>query len=293
MPPTLPQFYESMYRLLRPTQSAATLVAYRLALKHWSDDTGDPPLTEITERSMAQFQAGLLKRGLRPASVNSYLRHLKAVIRLAADCDAPLIDRAPRIRMLREPKHVPLALTVEEFTKILECASRWPGTIGDILSGTWWKALLMVAWDTGLRHRALLLLTTTDWTANPCGISCQAETQKDREGQWFPLPPDTAAAVEPLLAGGRRGLLFPREVAIETIGRWFRRILDTSGIIAPHGSGMRFHRLRRSKASYTKLAGGDATAALGHSTSSVTARYFDPRICLAGQQNYMPRPTLA
>ncbi len=150
----------------------------------------------------------------------------------------------------------------------------------------------MVAWDTGLRHRALLLLTTDDWTPAPVGISCQAETQEDAEGQWFPLPPDTAAAVEPLLAGGRVGLLFPREVAIETIGRWFRRILDGSGIVAPHGSGMRFHRLRRSKASYTKLAGGDATAALGHSTSSVTARYFDPRILGAGMA-VMPRPISA
>ena len=41
---------------------------------------------------------------------------------------------------------------------------------------------------------------------------------------------------------------------------------------------MRIHRIRRSTASYIKAAGGDAPSQLGHSSSTVTARYFDPRI---------------
>jgi len=88
-----------------------------------------------------------------------------------------------------------------------------------------------------------------------------------------------------------RDLLFPRRVTIGTVGRWFRRILDDSGIYAPKGCGMRFHRIRKSKASYTELAGGDAQRALGHSARSVTERYLDPRIVGRAKQPAMPRPT--
>ena len=87
-------------------------------------------------------------------------------------------------------------------------------------------------------------------------------------------------------------LLFGDSVAVSTVGKWFRKILDRSGIYAPKGSGMRFHRIRKSKASYTESLGGDAQRALGHSSRSVTERYLDPRITQLSRVQYMPRPTL-
>jgi len=282
--PSLLEYYRATYRPMRLVgKSPRTLIAYETALGQWQRFSAKTPIDLIDARMLAEFQAKLLQT-VAAASVNCYCRHLLAILRYYAEEDGLL--RAPRWRKLKEPKRVPLALTVEEFSRVLAAADDWPGCIGGVAAGPWWKALLLVAWDTGLRFSALMELRAVDFRGD--GVYCQPETQKDAEGQWFTLPPDTVAAVQAVQRRGAR--LFPCHVQAQTIGRWFRIILDHAGIYAPKGSGCRFHRIRRSKASYTKAAGGDATRELGHSQPSVTERYYDPRICGRTGGVTMPRP---
>ena len=288
--PALQEFYENTYRPLRHVGcSDGTIGNYQPALTHWRRFAGDLPLERIDSRLIARFQEYLLS-GRSPASINTYVRPLMAILRLAADEEIALIDRPPKVRKLKEPKHVPLALTVEEFGKVLATATTNAKPVCGIRGTDWWAALLLVCWETGLRYTALLSILTVDVLSDSGGLFCQAEEQKSKEGQWFPLPPDVLRVIETIYLPDRE-FLFPHDVTAETIGKRFRRILDRSGIYAPKGSGMRFHRLRRSKASYTKALGGDATLALGHSTPSVTERYFDPRITrTAATMPPMPSP---
>jgi integrase len=56
-----------------------------------------------------------------------------------------------------------------------------------------------------------------------------------------------------------------------------RKIVRDAGLDA--GRGFRFHAIRRSTASHFAAQGGDATAALDHSSPRLTRRwYLDPRI---------------
>jgi len=285
--PTLSEFFEQTYLPLRMVgRSSDTLEIYRVALKRWTAFSGTTPINRIDAMLLAGFQAGLLSR-ISPASVNCYLRSIKAMLRAAADEDVALIDRAPKIRMLKEPKRVPLALTVEEFSSVLAESARWPREIGGSPAADWWRAVLLTDWETGLRYKALLSILSADFLPQSGGLSCRAETQKNRLGQWFDLPAPTISAIQAVYRPEER-LLFHPGVRPETVERWFRQILDRSGIHAPKGCGNCFHRFRRSKASYTEAGGGDAQRALGHSTRAVTERYFDPRIVRPSKAHFMP-----
>lgn len=278
---TLTQFYNESYLPLRLVgKSPGTFCGYAMALRQWSRFS-DVPIQQIDSRLLAGWQAWLLP-GHSPATVNSYMRHIRAILNFAASEEVGILARPPTIRMLREPRRSPLALTVEEFAAVLRTAAREP-------NAPLWRALLLVAWETGLRLRGLLSLRPIDVLFPQSGLYCQAEGMKNAVAQWFPLQEETLAAIRGIYSV-ENNRLFNFRCKAGQVSRTLRRILDTSGIFAPHGSGMCFHRLRRSRASYVKLLGGDATAALGHSRPEVTARYLDARIVGAAAQPKMPMP---
>ncbi len=289
--PTLSEFFESYYLPLRLVGAKdGTLRNYRQALTHWRRICGDSRLSEVDSMSIAKFRRGMATRSA--ATVNGYPRPIMAMLRLAAQDDVCLIDRTPSVRLLREPRRSPLALTIDEFAKVLAAARRWPCPIAAYPAVDWWEAVLLTDWETGLRLEALFALRSVDLLWDDRGIFSQAEAAKDREADWYALQPATLDAIRRIYDPCRE-TLFPLDVQVKTVGKWFRAVLNTSGIYAPKGCGMRFHRLRRSKASYTELAGGDAQRALGHSSRSVTVRYLDPRIVGRAKQPAMPMPSLS
>ncbi len=287
--PTIPEFAETYYSVRLVDAPAKTLANYRLAVRHWDSTHPGLPVSAVDRLAISKHQQRLAASH-SPSSVNAYLRPIMAILRLAAEEDFGLLERVPKIRMLREPKRAPLALTIEEFSTVLAVAAELNGTVAGYPAPDWWAAVLLTCWETGLRLRSLMLLRTVDLLWDESGVYSQAESAKNKKADWFPLQATTLDAIRKI-CDPLRERLFPRDVEIDAIGRRFRKLLDASGIYAPRGSGMRFHRLRRSKASYTELAGGDAQRALGHSARSVTERYLDPRIVGRVKQPSMPMPT--
>ena len=277
----LVEFYRESYLPIRLVgKSPGTFCGYAMALRRWSQFS-TAHIEQIDSRLLAGWQAWMLP-GHSPATVNSYVRHIRALLNFAASEEVGILARPPTIRMLREPRRSPLALTVEEFGKVLRTADREP-------NAALWLALLLVGWESGLRLRGLLSLRPIDVLFPQAGLYCQAEGQKNATAQWFPLQPETLDAIRPIYSLENERL-FSFHCKAGQVSRIMRRILDTAGIYAPHGSGMCFHRLRKSKASYTMLAGGNATAALGHSRPEITAHYLDPRIVGQASQPKMPMP---
>jgi integrase len=287
--PTVPAFWLSVYRHTLVCASPDTLQHYQLAVNHWERVHPELPISLVDSRAILAFQ-NALSCGRSAATVNSYTRPIKAILRLAASEECGLLAKVPKIRRISERKRSPLALTVEEFGKVLAYVGMLTQTEGGYPAADWWRAVLLTCWESGLRYTALMSVRTVDLLWGDAGFFSQADVAKDKEAQWFPLQPATLEAIRAIYDPIREHL-FPRSHAISTLGKRFRAILDASGIYAPRGAGMRFHRLRRSKASYTELAGGDAQRALGHSARSVTERYLDPRIVGRTKQPPMPLPS--
>lgn len=269
--------------------SRDTIGLMRVALILWNRWPGHRPLHQITSRTLADFSAWLLP-GRSPASVNTYLRRIMAILRAAAeDGELPAV---PRYRKLRELIRAPLAFTKDEFCAVLRIAYRQPGVVGGIRANLWWPSFLSVEWETGLRVRAQLSITHGDLLLDQCGLFCQAEAQKDREADWYPLSPDTIQMVR-LIYDPRRKLVWPSNVSLDCLRRRLRRMMDDAAIYAPRGSGMVFHRTRRSCASYVAVAGGNPTRKLGHSSPQITARYLDPRIVRSARNtDLVPAPSV-
>lgn len=273
---TLDYYYRSTYK---PTKlvgcSPKTLIQYSVAIGHWIRFAGNMPIDKIDRRTMADFSAWLLD-GRSPSTVNKIIRHIMPILRFAEE--EGHIPKAPKVQRLKERKAVPLALTLDEFAAVMRAASEEPLSRGGIPGPTWWTALLLTCWETGLRMTALLSVRSVDVLFDSHGLYCQADSQKDGEAQWFQLSKITLDAIRKIY-NRRNKLLWPKAEKNAQIQRNFRRILDRSGIYATTGTGMCFHRIRKSVASYTLANGGNATRKLGHSSASVTERYYDPRIC--------------
>jgi integrase len=61
----------------------------------------------------------------------------------------------------------------------------------------------------------------------------------------------------------------------------FGQVLARAGL--PTDAKSKFHRIRRTVASYYEAAGGNATELLGHSSRKVTTAYLDKRVVQAPQ----------
>jgi integrase len=125
------------------------------------------------------------------------------------------------------------------------------------------------------------------WLCVPC------ELRKGKgEDKVFRLAGDTMLA----LARIRRNssdFVFPWPYTKSSLWPRYAQLLKAAGL--PHDKRSKFHRMRRTVASYFEAAGGDATVLLGHSARAVTTKhYIDERIVKPKQAaELLFRPDLA
>jgi len=132
-----------------------------------------------------------------------------------------------------------------------------------------------VAWNTAERISAILALTW-DFLASDGWLTIPAEVRKcKREDKLFRLGEDTLAALEAIKEPARTEI-FPWPYSRTYLWRCYKTILRRAGL--PTDARSKFHRLRRSAATYYELAGGSAMDLLGHSHRETTKLYLDPRI---------------
>ncbi len=283
-------FFENVYRPRRLTCAAdSTISDYRSAIRQFSFTLGcQATLDHLTEDHIERFMHSIVASGKTAERANSRRGTMLALGRLA--WKKRLIAEDLRdVEKLPVAKRVPEAWTMEEFSRLLCTAAAQLGNAAGLPAGTFWPALLLVVFDTGLRISAALSLRSADF--KPPFILARAENQKQKADQALTLHPDTIE----LLRSTRpfdRELLLPRGGAYNWYGHGLRRILKQAGL--PHGPRDLWHKIRRTHATHLANAVGRAAAVeqLGHSDPSVTARYLDPRLIdRVHAANVLPRPT--
>jgi len=250
---------------------------YRLSLKNLGQYLQRPPvLDDLTDDNIAGTMGMLIAEKKAPRTVNERRSRLHAFWNWLAR--RGYISRFPTTPNMPVPSRIPTAWSKDELKRLIHACQAAPGFIGGNKASDWWLTLHIVAWETAERISALL---SAEWSM--------------LSGKWLHLPAE-------IRKGQKSDAIYElSETTVELIGNlrrdaqiiWYwpqnalyffkryKALRDSAGLPTDRNHG--FHCMRRSVASHYKLAGGDATALLGHGSAKITEQsYIDPRI--------VPRP---
>lgn len=236
----------------------------------------DPVIDDLTDDNVSRMVGHLLELGLAETTINERRHRIHALWGWLAK--RGVLNRWPTTPSLPEPHRVPLAWTEAEIRSLFSAAATLRGNMAGIPRWLWWTCLLGVAWDTGERIGALLLI---DWSCvdlDTRWLVVPAEARKGkRKDMVYRLAPETIASLRLLKKYTQpfgAVLHWPRNRCY--LWEAFGKLIADAGL--PVQKRQKFHRLRRSVASHYEAAGYDAMKLLGHSSRSITEGYLDPRI---------------
>src|SRR5262249_52520731 len=91
-------------------------------------------LDDITSEAVGDYAAHRQSKGLGKGAINRELRVLRRVLRLAVEWD--LLERTPKVQMLRGEKRRERVVGEEEFAHYLSCASPLLAEVATTLNDT-------------------------------------------------------------------------------------------------------------------------------------------------------------
>lgn len=274
---SLREFYDRYYRPLQiPQASCDCYRQYETNIGKANAVLGRAAmLSDLSDDLIARVCGKLLSDGRSPSTANKVRGQLVALWNFAAK--RGLIATWPTLRKYQEYRREPTAWSKEQLGVLFEQCRRQCGKIGTAPANLWWLTLLSVLWDTGLRIGAAVKLEWKQIDFERGYILVKAEQQKDREDAWFRLHEHTLALLKLLRADRRDGVVFEWPYCKTYLWLMFGKLLRQAGL--PNGRRDKFHKIRRSVASWFEVAGGNATELLGHSGREITRLYLDPTIC--------------
>jgi integrase len=302
---TLSKFYSTWYLPNRLHDARArSKEGYVSATRQWKLLTGDPPVKAITTDTIVRFRDALSKmRGRKsdlPMSANSirtYMRHVQILL----DKLGPpgrgnrdglgILERVPWAKPPREVEGVPQIIPLEQFSDCIRATvvMKVPKVPG-IKPPTWWRALLLVAWNTALRVGTLLTMRMDEIDWQNQRLVLPAGRMKSRRPMIVHL---NGAAMEALQSiRTDRELVFPWQSAQygRTFYRHFHELQTAAGIPEKNQFGM--HAIRKTVATLLwEASPAAAQFALGHTSNDVTKRcYVDGGALVARALDKLPQP---
>ncbi len=107
-------------------------------------------------------------------------------------------------------------------------------------------------------------------------LTVPATSRKGKQsGKVFKLSEKTQEMLQRMRGLSQEPLIFPWWEGYNYIWEKFGKILDDAGL--PSDRRSKFHKIRRTVATYYEAAGGNATVLLGHSSRKITEAYIDQR----------------
>lgn len=262
--------------------SDRTLTLYDYTLRAWGEFLGRPPETgDLEELAVARFLAWRVRKWAAATAAKDRAQ-LHALWGFASK--RKLCDTWPSIHRVNVPERVPEAWLTDEMQRLMATAAAESGVIGGFPASAVWKGLLLLAYDSGERISAMLDLRCSDVRGQ--SVIFRAEQRKGRRRDIYrEISQECADA----LAAVRRtpdDYALPWDRHRTCVWRLLKKILVRAGL--PSDRKCKFHRIRKTTASYYEAAGGSAQRLLDHSSPAVTRKYLDPRIVSAG----VPAPSV-
>ncbi len=220
-----------------PHIAPKSLARYDVALRMLAATVGDGCLLRsLTARKLSAWAGQRLREGVTPAGVNCDLRHIRAALNWAAGQE--MIEKAPKVAMVKVPKALPRHMTPEQVEALLEASPPehrrlwvfllWTACRRAEVHGLRWEH---VAWEPhptarvvgkGAKERAVPLL--------PLAVAAMAGLPAP-DGELCPWP----RRIGPVFAS----------VTMDIYTRWFQRAARRAGL-----RGVRLHDLRHTAITY-------------------------------------------
>lgn len=251
-----------------------TIQLYNYTIEAFGEFVGhEPTLTDLDELPVARFIAHRTRK--RAAATAAKDRsQLRAIWEFAAR--RRWVDKWPVIPLVRVPERVPEAWMTEEFQRLLASSAQERVVLDGIPAAAWWRAFLLVMYDTAERQAAVADLR---WSAvRGRSILFVAESRKGGSRDILrDISEETQAALD-AIRGSRApaDLVFPWPRNRQYLWKRLEIILKRAGL--PAGRKDKFHKIRRTTASYYQAAGHSAQMLLDHADPATTRKYLDPRI---------------
>jgi integrase len=239
-------------------------------------------LADVTTVRVAHFKSELRKGGRKPATVASYLRHLKAALRWAhsqgylstvPDCKPPK-GSTTATTMKGRP------VTGEEFDRMLDAVAK----VVRAEKVEAWKFYLRALWFSGLRLSESLTLT---WDENPDAISVDlrgrrpmlripAAVEKGKRNRVLPITPDFAELLATVPEARRRGRVFSIDGRPDKVSPVVTDIGEAAGVRVTAKKFASAHDLRRSFGTRwsRSLSPARLKALMRHADISTTMRFY-------------------
>jgi integrase/recombinase XerD len=227
---------------------------------------GRPPETATTEE-VRRFQLHQTETGVGAPSINSAVSALRFLF--SVTLERP--DLARRLTVVRQPRKLPLVLSVAEVALLLEAAP-----------GPKYKAALATAYGAGLRVAEVVALRVGD--VDSARMMLRVEQGKGRRDRYAMLSPQLLALLRAWWREGRRrgvmlpqGWLFPGRDPINALTtRQLRRAVHAAAEAAGINKRVTPHTLRHSFATHLLEQDIDIRVIqvlLGHAKLDTTALY--------------------
>lgn len=252
--------------------SERTQKLYHMTIGSYGRHLGVTPTVEhhLSEIPVARF----LNERMRSRSAATAAKD-RAQIRALWEFAARrgLTDQFPLLRPIRVPERIPEAWTTEEVCRLIEAAGAHKGAFAGVPAGLFFQALIRVLYDTGERISAVMALQWDDVRGDL--VTFRAETRKRQTR-------DVTRGISPITRHALEQIRRPRRTVFEwdrcpsNLWRHIGLINKRAGLPADRKS--KFHRLRKTCASYAAAGGLDAQKLLDHSSPATTRAYLDPRI---------------
>lgn len=275
----LRNYFDRIYWTKKIGRSPQTKRLYLLTLARFGEHLGRmPSLDDLNDDTCAAFIQERFEK-VSQFAANKDRKNIAAIANYAAK------KRHIEQWVMMPDVHVswpePTALRPEQVRDLLDACRRAAGKIGEVRASDWWRAFILIALTTGERTSAVLSIRK-DWIDSLRWLRIPATVRKGKKkAMSYLLPLVTMDALAPLRPMESPLLLYRPFTDAAFYRRW-GLLMQAAGL--PSGRRWKPQILRRTFASYYKLAGGDATDALAHDSPKTTKQsYLDPTVTDAEQ----------
>jgi integrase len=267
--------------------SDRSVVMYLSTLDRFRDFLGhEPTVDDLDDLTAAKFlrwrQATQHSRWkkISPASLAKDSAHLRSLWTWLAKkrwkrSNGELVE-FPDYKRPTVPKPVPKAFRAEELARLVDTARHRKGTVAGKPAAWYWVTKILAMFQTGERIGAVLELRWSEVDLERHTLTFLAATRKGhRETITRAITPELAKMLA-MCQGGPSERVWPWVEDREFLSIYgsLRVLCRTAGV--PYHP---FHSIRKSTASYLKLAGVSAKKQLGHSSEEMAENhYYDEEI---------------